>query len=68
MTGKVMNCGGYGNCGLCIVDITEGSENCSPKTPAEQKKLGKKPPTWRMACQTLVSGPVKITTRPQTKK
>lgn len=63
--GKMMNCGGYGQCGTCIVEVVEGMENLSPPTDAEKRKLKKRPDTYRLACQTLVNGPVSIKTKPQ---
>ena len=62
--GKMMNCGGYGQCGTCIVDIVEGIENISPRTEVENRKLKKKPNTHRLACQSLVNGPVSVVTKP----
>jgi ferredoxin len=62
--GKMMNCGGYGQCGCCLVQVTEGMENLSPKTDAENKLLKKKPQDYRLACQTLVNGPVCVVTKP----
>lgn len=62
--GKMMNCGGYGQCGTCIVDVVEGIENLSPKTDIENRKLKKKPTTYRLACQSLVNGPVSVVTKP----
>jgi ferredoxin len=62
--GKMMNCGGYGQCGTCIVEITEGMENLSPKTEVEQRKLKKKPENYRLACQALVNGSVSVKTKP----
>jgi ferredoxin len=41
--GKLMNCGGYGQCGTCIVAIVEGLENLSAKTDFEQRCLRKNP-------------------------
>jgi ferredoxin len=64
LRGKLTNCGGYGQCGTCIVEIVEGMENLSPKTDFEEKKLRKKPASYRLACQTLVNGPVKVKTKP----
>lgn len=64
-TGKMMNCGGYGQCGTCIVEIVEGLENLSPRTEVENQKLKKKPETYRLACQTLVNGPVSVKTKPR---
>ncbi|MEG3440364.1 2Fe-2S iron-sulfur cluster-binding protein [Pannus brasiliensis CCIBt3594] len=63
--GKLMNCGGYGQCGTCIVEIVEGMENLSPKTDFEQRKLKKKPESYRLACQTMVNGPVSVKTKPK---
>lgn len=62
--GKMMNCGGAGQCGTCIVEITEGIENLSPRTDAETKMLKKKPDNYRLACQTLVNGAVSVATKP----
>ena len=63
--GKMMNCGGYGQCGTCIVEIVEGMENLSPRTDVENRKLKKKPETYRLACQTLVNGPTSVKTKPR---
>jgi len=52
--GKVMNCGGGGNCGTCIVEVTEGVDLLGQRTAAEQKKLKGKPDSWRLACQISV--------------
>lgn len=65
LRGKLMNCGGYGQCGTCIVEVVEGMENLSERTEAEKRKLKKKPDSYRLACQTLVNGPVTIITKPQ---
>lgn len=64
LKGKLMNCGGYGQCGTCIVEIVEGMENLSPRTDFEKRVLKKKPETYRLACQTVVNGPIKVKTKP----
>jgi ferredoxin len=64
LIGKMTNCGGYGQCGTCIVEIVEGIENLSPRTDVENRKLKKKPENYRLACQTLVNGPVSVVTKP----
>jgi ferredoxin len=64
LRGKLVNCGGYGQCGTCIVEIVEGMENLSEKTAFEQKKLKRKPDNYRLACQTLVNGAVSVNTKP----
>ncbi|MTJ09330.1 MULTISPECIES: 2Fe-2S iron-sulfur cluster-binding protein [unclassified Anabaena] len=62
--GKMTNCGGAGQCATCIVQITEGLENLSPRTDVENKKFKNKPDNYRLACQTLVNGPVSVVTKP----
>ncbi len=62
--GKMMNCGGYGQCGTCIVQVVEGMENLSPRTQVENWKLRKKPQNYRLACQALVNGPIRVVTKP----
>ncbi len=62
--GKMTNCGGYGQCGTCIVEVAEGMENLSPRTEVENQKLKKKPQNYRLSCQTLVNGPVSVVTKP----
>ncbi|TVR09367.1 MAG: (2Fe-2S)-binding protein [Phormidium sp. GEM2.Bin31] len=62
--GKLTNCGGYGQCGTCIVEVIEGMENLSPPTETEKRKLRKKPDSYRLACQVQVNGEVSIKTKP----
>ncbi|MBD1825773.1 (2Fe-2S)-binding protein [Cyanobacteria bacterium FACHB-DQ100] len=62
--GKLMNCGGSGQCGTCIVEVIEGMENLSPRTAFEERKLKKKPASYRLACQALVNGAVSVKTKP----
>ncbi len=64
LRGKLMNCGGYGQCATCIVEIVSGMENLSPKTDFEERKLRKKPKNYRLACQTLTNGDVTVKTKP----
>ncbi|MBF2079246.1 MAG: (2Fe-2S)-binding protein [Synechococcales cyanobacterium T60_A2020_003] len=64
LKGKLLNCGGYGQCGTCIIEVVDGMENLSPRTDAENRKLKRKPDTYRLACQTLVNGAVSIKTKP----
>jgi ferredoxin len=64
LKGKLTNCGGYGQCGTGLVEIAEGIENLTPKTDFEIKKLRKKPENYRLACQTIVNGPIKVITKP----
>lgn len=62
--GKLVNCGGYGQCATCLVEVVEGMENLSPRTEFEERKLKKKPETYRLACQALVHGAVSVRTKP----
>lgn len=62
--GKMMTCGGYGQCGTCVIEIVEGMEYLTPRTEVENRKLKKKPANYRLACQTLVHGPVSVVTKP----
>jgi ferredoxin len=64
LKGKLMSCGGYGQCGTCVVNVVEGEENLSPRTDFENRKLKRKPETYRLACQSMVNGPVTIETKP----
>ncbi|MBD1861810.1 MULTISPECIES: 2Fe-2S iron-sulfur cluster-binding protein [Trichocoleus] len=63
--GKMTNCGGYGQCGTCIVEVVEGLDHLSPRTEVEDRKLKKKPDNYRLACQALVNGPVSVNTKPK---
>ncbi|XP_020597286.1 photosynthetic NDH subunit of subcomplex B 3, chloroplastic isoform X1 [Phalaenopsis equestris] len=71
--GKIMNCGGGGSCGTCIVEIIDGKDLLNEKTDTEKRYLKKKPESWRLACQTIVgnkenSGKVIVQRLPQWKK
>ena len=66
--GKLTQCGGYGQCGTCVVDIIEGIENMSPRTAVEEKMLRKRPSTCRLACQTTIQGPASVETKPDKKE
>ncbi|XP_042484329.1 photosynthetic NDH subunit of subcomplex B 3, chloroplastic [Macadamia integrifolia] len=71
--GKVMNCGGGGSCGTCIVEVIDGEDLLNERTNTELRYLKKKPQSWRLACQTIVgnkenSGKVVIQRLPQWKK
>jgi ferredoxin len=62
--GKLTNCGGYGQCATCVVEITAGLDQLSDRTDFEKDKLKRKPENYRLACQTLVNGKVSVKTRP----
>ncbi len=65
--GKLTQCGGHGQCGTCVVDILEGTENLSPRTAVEEKMLRKRPSSCRLACQTTIQGTVSVETKPDKK-
>ncbi|XP_022843075.1 photosynthetic NDH subunit of subcomplex B 3, chloroplastic-like [Olea europaea var. sylvestris] len=50
----LLNCGGGGTCGTCLVEVVEGRELLTPRTDKEKEKLKRNPKNWRLACQTTV--------------
>ena len=67
LKGKLGNCGGCGQCITCFVDVVDDlpAGSLTERTVAEEKKLQRRPPTWRLACQALVEKSVMVLTRPQ---
>ncbi len=66
LKGKLMNCGGYGQCGTCKVAIISGMENLSDRTEIEERRLRKYPSNYRFSCQTRVlRGDVVVQAKPQ---
>jgi len=69
--GKMMSCGGYGQCGTCAVQVLEGMDLLpAERSQPETKHLKKKPETWRLACQCTIGddaegGKLKIQTLPK---
>lgn len=55
-------CGGVARCSTCRVHIMEGLENCRPRNSEEQTvaEMLKFPPDIRLACQTVITGKVKV--------
>ena len=55
-------CGGHARCSSCRVIIIEGLENCASPNPEEQAiaEMLRLEPQVRMACQTVVTGKVKL--------
>ncbi len=58
-------CGGLGTCRTCIMTVVEGADACSPIEEWEAEGLEDigatgSGPTVRMACQTRVSGPIRV--------
>jgi ferredoxin len=67
LKGKLGNCGGCGQCITCFVEVPEDTpaSALSPRTPTEERKLRRRPQTWRLACQSLVQESLLVITRPQ---
>lgn len=55
---KLTNCGGTGQCGTCMVDVTEASDEgvLSERTEVEARRLSKRAPSVRLACQVVLQG------------
>jgi 2Fe-2S ferredoxin len=56
-------CGGQGNCTACYVKIEEGMDNAGAAHPQERERLhfaGRRDPSFRLACQLKVSGPMRV--------
>lgn len=55
-------CGGNARCSTCRVAVLDGLEHCSPRNQKEQAmaELRNFSPIVRLACQTAVSGDVKV--------
>ena len=55
-------CGGSARCSTCRVIIVEGLENCAPRNAEEQSiaETLRLDPKVRLACQTVVTGKVKL--------
>ena len=60
MKAKMSSCGGAGQCASCWVEVVDGMDNLSPPNANEQGRRGKRPESWRMACQALVNGEVEV--------
>jgi len=55
-------CGGIGRCSTCRVIVLEGLEHCSPPSKDEKaiQEMLHLPSHVRLACQTTITGPVKV--------
>ena len=68
LKGKLGNCGGCGQCSTCFVAVAgqEEADGLTPRTAPEQRFLRRRPPNWRLACQSVVRDSLVVVTRPQT--
>lgn len=76
---KLANCYGFGMCGTCLVNITQGMENTNALTVREKMKFKYLPvpdpmpalhyigheETMRLACMTEVNGDIEVETGPE---
>src|SRR5262245_36988657 len=55
-------CGGHAACSTCRVMVCDGLPNVLPRNPAEERLATRKgfEPDVRLACQTRVTGPVRL--------
>ena len=56
-------CNGQGNCTACYVKVEEGMDNADTAHPQERERLhfaGRRDPSYRLACQLKVSGPMRV--------
>jgi ferredoxin len=67
---RYVNCRGHGTCASCLVVISKGVDNLTPKSGWEKFQLGTMLSTIgheddaRLACQTQVKGDVSVVTNP----
>lgn len=64
---KLTNCGGTGQCGTCMVDVVNVSDEgvLSGRTEVEERRLKKRPASVRLACQVVLQGgDVTVKTQP----
>jgi ferredoxin len=50
------NCGGKARCRSCAVEVLEGEDHLSPRTPFEKARVPVPAPRMRLACQANVRG------------
>ncbi len=61
---SLINCGGVGQCGTCVIEVLEGAQNLSPRSDVEEVYLSDRPANYRLSCRTSVNGDVTVRTRP----
>eukprot|EP01040_Poterioochromonas_malhamensis_P008829 gene8829-9564_t len=54
------NCSGKQRCGTCIVEIQEGSDNCTMQGLDESAVLRENPESYRLSCVTEIYGDVTV--------
>lgn len=61
---NLINCRGRGMCGTCRVKVKD-HRALSPRTLADENKLGWEGKSYRLACQSQVLGDVSVITNPR---
>jgi ferredoxin len=61
---NILNCRGRGLCGTCRVQVDD-HRALSPRTLADERKLGWEGKTYRLACQSQVLDDVSVVTNPR---
>lgn len=61
--GRVGNCGGSGNCGFCVVSVTDNEFWDTPDY--EKKKLKKYDNSARLSCGTIIEGDAAVVIQPE---
>ena len=59
------NCNGKQLCGTCIVDVTQGVEQCTRRSLDEASTLRENPDTYKLACVTNVYGDITVALMPK---
>ena len=62
---RFTNCKGKQLCGTCIVNVTEGAQNCNRKSLDEASTLRENDEGYRLSCVTFVYGDVDVKVRPK---
>jgi ferredoxin len=60
LLGQIVNCGGRGSCGRCLVRVVDNPAGLTDRTPTEIRKLGPTSPQARLACQAWVCGDITL--------
>jgi adenylate cyclase len=59
-------CGGHGFCTSCRVEVLDAGSGLEPVSALERDRLGEKAGQLRLACQTILTGDVRIALPAQT--
>ena len=66
MKDKMMNCGGGGVCGTCVMRmVVADDDGWEPRPGMEEKRLKRYAPNARLSCNLVVEGDVTIELKPR---